>query len=192
MNIKKLASRAGGALSATAIAALIVLVTVAGVNANTAARAEIAHEHLLSTIKVESGVAQSAADEDAALAAQTEQAQAVAHTDQLAAEAEAAYQAKLAAERAAAEAAAAAAAQAAAEQAAAQQAQQSQSVQAPADNGGSDPAAPSVVKCPAGTIAGAVDADGNESNCSPLGPTGTQCVAYNADNVCTQWYDPNK
>jgi len=46
------------------------------------------------------------------------------------------------------------------------------------------------VKCAAGYTANAVDADGNESNCLKNGPSGTQCVAYDANNNCTQYYKP--
>lgn len=43
--------------------------------------------------------------------------------------------------------------------------------------------------CPEGTVAGAVDASGNESNCQPTSD-GQPCVEYNDQNVCTRWYEP--
>lgn len=46
------------------------------------------------------------------------------------------------------------------------------------------------IKCDAGYTANAVDADGNESNCVKNGPEGTPCVAYDANNNCTQYYKP--
>lgn len=46
------------------------------------------------------------------------------------------------------------------------------------------------VKCDAGYTANAVDAAGNESNCVKNGPAGTPCVAYDANNNCTQYYKP--
>lgn len=46
------------------------------------------------------------------------------------------------------------------------------------------------VKCPTGTHANAVDADGNESACEADGPNGEQCQAYDANNNCTNWYKP--
>jgi PKD repeat protein len=52
------------------------------------------------------------------------------------------------------------------------------------------PPPPQIVKCPAGTKANAVDAAGNESNCQPLNGQGQQCVAYDDQNNCTQWYKP--
>jgi hypothetical protein len=108
-----------------------------------------------------------------------------------------AEQARIAAEKAAEAAAAAQAAaqlaaqQAAAQQAAAQQAAQQQARGQAAQTGSSGADTSSdPVKCPSGTIAQAVDANGNESNCQPLGPTGTQCVAYDANNNCTAWLKP--
>lgn len=50
--------------------------------------------------------------------------------------------------------------------------------------------APEPVRCPDGTVAGAVDAYGNESACQPLNDSGEQCVAYDDANNCTQWYKP--
>lgn len=70
----------------------------------------------------------------------------------------------------AAEAAAALAAQQAAQAAAARQATQD-----------------SIIHCPAGTVAGAYDAQGNESNCQPENGSGEICQAYDANNVCTAW-----
>lgn len=54
------------------------------------------------------------------------------------------------------------------------------------------PPAPEPVKCPAGTVANAVDDYGNESNCQALGgDTGTQqCVGYDDAGNCTVWYKP--
>ena len=51
---------------------------------------------------------------------------------------------------------------------------------------------PGPVQCGSGYVAGAVDEYGNESNCQPLGgPSGNQqCVAYDDNNNCTQWYKP--
>jgi hypothetical protein len=109
-------------------------------------------------------------------------------------QAKAAYdveQARIAAEQAAQAAAAQKAAEEAAQKAkevAAQQETQQQATQ----SGTSTNDAPSndaPVTCPSGTIAQAVDANGNESNCQPLGPTGTQCVAYDANNQCTAWLE---
>ena len=51
-----------------------------------------------------------------------------------------------------------------------------------------EPAPP--VKCPSGTRANAVDGAGNESACEPLGPSGQPCVAYNDQNVCTEYLEP--
>jgi PPE-repeat protein len=45
-------------------------------------------------------------------------------------------------------------------------------------------------KCPAGTVAGAVDGAGNESNCSATNNEGQQCVAYDDANNCTAYYKP--
>jgi membrane protein involved in colicin uptake len=98
-----------------------------------------------------------------------------------------AQQERLAAEAAAAKAAAAAeAARIAAEQAAQRAAQEAaqqaaQDEPAPSDDG--------PTKCPAGTHAMAVDANGNESNCDPLNDQGQQCVAYDANNQCTAWLE---
>jgi cytoskeletal protein RodZ len=44
-------------------------------------------------------------------------------------------------------------------------------------------------KCPGGTVAGSVDADGIEGNCQPTN-NGQPCVAYNDQNECTTWYKP--
>lgn len=41
--------------------------------------------------------------------------------------------------------------------------------------------------CPSGTIAGAVDDNGNESNCQPLNDQGQQCVEYSDANECVAW-----
>lgn len=49
---------------------------------------------------------------------------------------------------------------------------------------------PGPVQCPYGTTANAVDAYGNESNCQDNGPGNAQCVAYDANNNCTQYYKP--
>lgn len=50
---------------------------------------------------------------------------------------------------------------------------------------------PSITYCPAGTVAGAVDSAGNESNCYETNPdTGQQCAAYDDANNCTAWYQP--
>jgi len=101
-----------------------------------------------------------------------------------------AEQTRIAAEKAAEAAAAAQAAQLAAQQAAAQQAAQQQAREQAVQTGSSGADTSDPVKCPSGTIAQAVDANGNESNCQPLGPTGTQCVAYDANNNCTAWLKP--
>lgn len=53
-----------------------------------------------------------------------------------------------------------------------------------------EPVAPSITYCPSGTVAGAVDEAGNESNCYTLNDEGQQCVAYDDANNCTQWYKP--
>lgn len=45
------------------------------------------------------------------------------------------------------------------------------------------------VQCPGGTIAGAVDDYGNESNCQPTS-NGQPCVEYNEANQCVAWYKP--
>lgn len=95
-----------------------------------------------------------------------------------------------AAQEAAAAAQAAADAKAAADAAAAQAAQQQQGQQqAVSDNSGSGSNSGPTL-CPAGTHANAVDANGNESNCEQNGPDGQQCQAYDANNVCTNWYKP--
>ncbi len=44
-------------------------------------------------------------------------------------------------------------------------------------------------KCPSGTVAGAVDEAGNESACYETN-NGQQCVAYDDNNNCTQYYKP--
>lgn len=44
-------------------------------------------------------------------------------------------------------------------------------------------------KCPAGTKAGEVNADGSEGLCAPTGPQGQECAEY-TDNVCTGWLKP--
>lgn len=49
---------------------------------------------------------------------------------------------------------------------------------------------PGPVQCPYGTTAGAVDDYGNESNCYANGPGNAQCVAYDDNNNCTQYYKP--
>lgn len=46
------------------------------------------------------------------------------------------------------------------------------------------------ILCPPGTVAGAVDADGNESACQATNDQGQECVAYDDANNCTQWYQP--
>lgn len=89
----------------------------------------------------------------------------------------------------------AAAAQAAAAQAAAQAAQKAVAVKTvtpPAKRVQVAPSAPAVVpvpvtKCPAGTVAGAVDANGNESNCQAENASGEVCTAYSDANVCIGW-----
>ena len=48
---------------------------------------------------------------------------------------------------------------------------------------------PGPVKCPEGTTAGQVDAEGNESLCAATGPQGQQCAEYNG-NECTSWLKP--
>ena len=52
------------------------------------------------------------------------------------------------------------------------------------------PAPEPPTKCPSGTKANAVDGEGNESACEPLGPSGQPCVAYNDQNVCTEYLEP--
>ncbi|MEO5921708.1 MAG: hypothetical protein ABIQ01_11270 [Pseudolysinimonas sp.] len=49
---------------------------------------------------------------------------------------------------------------------------------------------PGPVQCGYGYTAGAVDAYGNESNCYANGPGNAQCVAYDENNNCTQYYKP--
>lgn len=49
---------------------------------------------------------------------------------------------------------------------------------------------PGPVQCPAGTTPNAVDEYGNESACQANGPGNAQCVAYDDNNNCTQWYKP--
>lgn len=44
--------------------------------------------------------------------------------------------------------------------------------------------------CPEGTVAGAVDAAGNESACYETNDEGQQCVAYDENNNCTAYYKP--
>lgn len=58
-------------------------------------------------------------------------------------------------------------------------------VEAPAE-----PAAPEIVLCPEGTVAGAVDELGNESACYETNEEGQQCIAYDDANNCTQYYKP--
>jgi hypothetical protein len=49
---------------------------------------------------------------------------------------------------------------------------------------------PGPVQCGYGYTANAVDAYGNESNCQANGPGNAQCVAYDENNNCTQYYKP--
>lgn len=46
------------------------------------------------------------------------------------------------------------------------------------------------VQCGYGYTAGAVDEYGNESACYANGPGNAQCVAYDDNNNCTQYYKP--
>ena len=50
------------------------------------------------------------------------------------------------------------------------------------------PAAPT--RCPAGTTANAVDAQGNESNCNANNAQDQPCVAYDDANNCTAYLKP--
>lgn len=49
---------------------------------------------------------------------------------------------------------------------------------------------PSITYCPSGTVAGAVDSYGNESNCYETNNSGQTCAAYDDANNCTAWYQP--
>jgi membrane protein involved in colicin uptake len=151
----------GGTLAIIAIAGVVGGVVVASDNA----RAQAEQLHLLSVAKSSSIVMEAASTEDAAVTAGATQAEAFNHTDQLAAQAQAAYDAKIAAEKAAAaKAAADAAAAQAAQQAAQQQSvQQTQTVQA-APSAPSAPAAP--IRCPAGSQANSNDGV-NDTSCFP-------------------------
>lgn len=78
--------------------------------------------------------------------------------------------------------AAAAAKAAAVKAAAAKQAQEAVDAPAPSDG--------SIVKCPAGSVPGAVDGAGNESNCQAENGNGEICQAYNDANQCVGWGKP--
>lgn len=77
----------------------------------------------------------------------------------------------------------------AAEALAAQQAAQ-QAEQIAAEAAQRAAATADVYKCPAGTVAGAVSATGEESNCEPENGNGDTCQAYNDANQCTAWGKP--
>jgi hypothetical protein len=51
-----------------------------------------------------------------------------------------------------------------------------------------------IVKCPAGTVAMAIDANGNGngngSTCASENSSGETCQAYNDANQCTAWAKP--
>ena len=47
-----------------------------------------------------------------------------------------------------------------------------------------------VKKCPAGSVAGSVDDNGNESNCRGENGNGEVCQAYDDANNCTAWGKP--
>ena len=179
--MKKSASRAITAIGVTTTAALLAAVGVFGVNiANAAARQAAAEKVNAAAAPAYLG-ATNYADTLDELAADSVEAK-------KAADAAAAEAARVAAEQAAAaEAARVAAEQEAQRVAAEQKAAQQDEPATPSDNGDGD-SGPTL--CPPGTTAGAVDGDGNESNCSPNGPTGTQCVEYDANNNCTAWYKP--
>ena len=148
------------------VAILLLSGGVAGVSIGLGnARAQAEQLHLLANAKTSSVVMEAASVEDAAVNADATQAQAIAHTDQLAAQAEAAKVAaeKAAAAKAAAEAAAKAAALAA-QQAAQQQASQQAVQSAPQQQAASAPSGP--IRCPAGSSANSNDGV-NDTSCFP-------------------------
>lgn len=164
-----------------AIAIVIAVGAVAGVAvASDNARAQAAQEQLLAGAKTDSITMQAATMEDATVAADATQADAINHTDQVAAQAQAAYDAKIAAQKAAA--AKAAALKAAQEAAAAQQAaqQQEQTQQASGDA----PSAPTASGAPAGTpVPFYPSADPNNANHGDYADPGSFCASHSASTV---------
>jgi hypothetical protein len=181
--MNKTANRIITGATVTTVTAALGLTGVFVYNANMEAQAQAASDRIMSASQP---AYEAAGDYTANLDALNQQS----------VEAKAAWdaeQARIAAEQAAAAAAAQAAAQAAAEEAARQaaaqqQAQQQESRQsATQDSAPAAPSAPDPVKCPAGTHANAVDANGNESACEQDGPNGEHCQAYDENNNCTVW-----
>jgi hypothetical protein len=176
--MKKISTVIAGTTSAVAIGIALTVVGATMVNAAVAAEQKVAADKVMAAAApAYLGATEYGATLDELQAASVE-------AKRVADEAAAAEAARVAAaEEAARVAAEQAAAQAAADEAARVAAPRATTRQA----------APSVgpTQCPAGTIAGAVDGNGNESNCQATGGAdGTPCVAYNDANECTAWYKP--
>jgi len=157
----------------------MLVLAVGGASAGAAYRADI--------VQIQ---ADTVAAADEAIAASEDATAAVQKANDAAELADTAATSQLADEQAAAAAEAARVAEearVAAEAAAAEAARQA-AIKVPAKKSADTGGGPT--KCPAGTKANAVDAAGNESACEALGAGGEQCQAYDANNVCTNWYKP--